>query len=265
VVITPVLTATLCVILPLVPWTVRNWRTFHVIQPLAPRYANDPGEPVALGFQRWYRTWAIDFASTESVYWNWDSDAVDIADLPSRAFDNQDQYNRTDALLAAYNEDTDSAAKLDPAFAQLARERITADPIRYYVALPAARLANMLLRPRTEMLEVGLEWWRFDVHPWRTAFAYVYAALNFAYLTLGALGLWRWRRSAWQPASTLAFSMVAFFLLRCALLLTIDNSEPRYTLEFFPLLETWAGALFLAATPTGSLEEPNPLNDLKEA
>ena len=30
--------------------------------------------------------------------------------------------------------------------------------------------------------------------------------------------------------------MVAFVALRCALLLTIDNSEPRYTLECFPVV-----------------------------
>src|ERR1700678_321156 len=40
-------TALLCGLLaalPLVPWTLRNWRTFHVVQPLAPRRVNDPGE-----------------------------------------------------------------------------------------------------------------------------------------------------------------------------------------------------------------------------
>src|SRR5262249_5166891 len=36
----------ICVIVvaTLVPWTLRNWYVFHVIQPLAPRYANAPGE-----------------------------------------------------------------------------------------------------------------------------------------------------------------------------------------------------------------------------
>ena len=92
-----------CVVLPLVPWTVRNWRTFHVIQPLAPRYATDPGELVPLGFQRWYRTWAIDFASTEEVYWNYDSAPIEIGDLPARAFDSNDQYVQTAAILNDYN------------------------------------------------------------------------------------------------------------------------------------------------------------------
>ena len=52
----PVVAAALCVVLPLVPWTVRNWRTFHVVEPLAPRSATDPGELVPSGFNRWYRT-----------------------------------------------------------------------------------------------------------------------------------------------------------------------------------------------------------------
>jgi hypothetical protein len=33
-------------------------------------------------------------------------------------------------------------------------------------------------------------------------------------------------------------------VLRCAVLLTLDNSEPRYTLEFFPVICVWAAVLF---------------------
>jgi hypothetical protein len=44
--------------------------------------------------------------------------------------------------------------------------------------------------------------------------------------------------------------MFAFVLLRCALLLTLDNSEPRYTLEFFPLLVLWASAAVHPALKT---------------
>ena len=36
--------------------------------------------------------------------------------------------------------------------------------------------------------------------------------------------------------------MLGFLLLRSVLLLTIDNSEPRYTLEFFPILIVLAAA-----------------------
>jgi 4-amino-4-deoxy-L-arabinose transferase-like glycosyltransferase len=65
-------TALLCGVLaalPLVPWAVRNWRTFHVIQPLAPRRVNEPGEYVTYGFYRWMNTWSVDIVSTGNVFW----------------------------------------------------------------------------------------------------------------------------------------------------------------------------------------------------
>ena len=239
----PVTVAALCVVLPLVPWIIRNQRTFHVFQPLAPRYANDPGELVPLGFQRWYRTWAIEFTSTENVYWNWDGDDISIADLPDRAFDSQSEYARVDQILTEYDKTDRATAAFDQRFDSLARERITADPFRYYLALPAGRLANMLLRPRLEMMAIPLEWWKWRRHPAQTAFALAYAALNLVYLIMGAIGFGRFRRT--HPA--MAWSMLAYIALRCALLLTLDNSEPRYTLEFFPILWLWAATLFTSS------------------
>jgi 4-amino-4-deoxy-L-arabinose transferase-like glycosyltransferase len=240
----PVVFAAVCVILPLLPWTVRNWRTFHVFQPLAPRYATDPGETVPLGFQRWFRTWAIDFASTEDVYWNYNGAAVEISDLPARAFDSDDQYARTDALLHEYNETDNATPSLDNRFDSLAQERIHADPLRYYVALPVARLLNMAFRPRTEMFPLELEWWRWHEHPKQTAFAAAYAVLNLGYFVLAGIGLWRWRRQRWGGNALLAWSMIGFVALRCALLLTLDNSEPRYTLELYPVILVWGAKVF---------------------
>jgi 4-amino-4-deoxy-L-arabinose transferase-like glycosyltransferase len=250
----PVLVAALCVVLPLAPWAARNWRTFHVFQPLAPRSATDPGEPVPAGFYRWYRTWAIDFVSTDDVYWNYDGAPVEIGDLPTRAFDSDQQYARTDALLNAYNRTLQPKAEYDAEFARIAKERIHADPLRYYVALPVARLADMLFRPRTELLPVSLAWWKWSEHPGESAFSIAYGALNLAYFALGCLGLWRWRRRGWNGHAALAWAMLGFVLLRIALLLTLDNSEPRYTLELFPLLILWASALFAQGPDNGEIK-----------
>jgi len=63
----------------------------------------------------------------------------------------------------------------------------------------------------------------------------------------GAVGLWLWHRRGWGRDTPLAWSMLAFVLLRCALLLTLDNSEPRYTLELFPLLFLWGSSVFRPA------------------
>ena len=243
-VILPAALVSLCVLLPLVPWTARNWRTFHVFQPLAPRSATDPGEYVTTGFNRWYRTWGIDYASTEEVYWNYDNADIDIADLPTRAFDSQQQYTQTAALLADYDKTDSATPALDARFNAIASRRIHADPLRYYLALPIGRLLNMTFRPRAEMMQISLDWWNYREHPRQTLEAAALAALNLAYFALGGVGIWLWHRRGWGPHAALACSMLGFLVLRSALLLTLDNSEPRYTLELFPLLIVWAGFLF---------------------
>jgi len=221
-------------LLPLVPWAIRNWQVFHVFQPLAPRFAVDPGEPNPYGFQRWYRTWAVDFASTETIYWPYMGEPVDIADLPNRAFDSNGQYAATQKVFDDYNKDYKSTPAVDTQFNQIAFDRIHANPVRYYVALPAARVLNMMFRPRTEMLPVPLEWWKFQESRRADWFALAYAGLNAAFFAAAAWTLWR--RRLWQQETALVVAMLAMIVMRVLLLLTIDNSEPRYTLEFFPVL-----------------------------
>jgi hypothetical protein len=259
----PVFVAALCVVLPLVPWTLRNQRTFHVFQPLAPYYANDPGDTLSLGFNHWYRTWAIDFTSTDTTYWRYDGSSINLYDLPARAFDagspaaTADLRQRTAALFADYNRETTSTPALDARFDALARERIAAHPILCRVGLPAARILNMALRPRIETMPLRDRWWRWRRHRLQSAFALAYAALNLAFFTFALAGLARWCRRAWlapagsarQDNRAIAFAMIAFLLLRATLLLTIDNSETRYTLEFFPLLFVWIAALYLPPSP----------------
>ncbi len=239
----PALAAAVCILLPLLPWTIRNARTFHTFQPLAPRSATDPGDHIASGFDLWYRTWGVDFTSTEDIYWNYDGAPIQLTDLPSRAFDSPAQFTATADLLRDYNLTTRPSPELEARFREIAEQRIHAGPVRYYLLLPTARLLNMLLRPRVEMLPISLAWWRYHEHPHETVFALAYATLNLAYLVAGTLGLARWIRRPNDPTRVIALAMIAFTLLRCALLLTLDNSEPRYTLELFPILITGIAAL----------------------
>jgi hypothetical protein len=215
-------------VLPFVPWTVRNERTFHLFQPLAPRYAVDPGESTDPGFNRWTKTICVDLACTSDVYWNAGSDPIDIANLPARAFDSPAQYEQTRQLLAQYNATTTISPPIDAGFADLAAARVRAHPVRYSVELPLLRLADMALRPRTEMLWIELRWWQFDRHESETEFALAYAGLNLAYFIAAIIG--------YRKRPPLRGAILAFVLLRCALLLTLEAPEPRYTLEFFPPL-----------------------------
>ena len=183
-------------VIPFLFWTARNLRTFHVFEPLAPRYATDPGEFAAPGFQRWMKTWAIDFASTSDIYWNVDSATLDVNLLPSRAFDSPAQRDQTAEIFDAYNETTTITPAIDARFNALAAARESAHPLRSYLELPLLRVLDMWLRPRTEMLNIELRWWQYDHHNAETEFATGYAALNLAYLVLAAWGAWRMRRRA---------------------------------------------------------------------
>jgi hypothetical protein len=256
----PVLACALCIALPLLCWTARNERIFHVFQPLSPRDANDPGEVVLHGYGHWYRSWAIDFAATDQFCWPMDGERIEFSNLPPRAFAaatpaaSQEMRRRTAALLDDYNANLTLTPELDDRFAALADELIQAHPVQYYFGLHVARLMDMVLRPRTEMMPVSDEWWRWKEHRAQTAFAASYAVLNLAYFVLAYAGWRAWRRRAWHscnPPDTgqrayreLVFAMAASLILRAALLLFIDNSEPRYTLEFLPVFLVWIGALF---------------------
>ena len=230
------LLAACILLLPLGIWTARNWRVFHVVQPLAPKYANDPDEVAPLGFARWYRTWAIGFGDTVRVYWTYDGSPLDLSGLPARAFDSPAQHLRTEEIYTRYNTESAATAPVDKAFAQLAAERIGAHPVRYYVLLPMAKLADMWLHPRTELMKLPLDWWDFRARPRAALFSSGYGLLNAVLLALAVVGLARWRRAGWRGYGTVAFAGVTYVLLRSAMLLTIDNSEPRYTLECYPVV-----------------------------
>jgi Dolichyl-phosphate-mannose-protein mannosyltransferase len=223
--------AGLCVLLTAIPftaWTIRNWRTFHVFQPLAPRYATEPYESTDPGFNRWVSTVCADFACTSDVYWNENSGPILESTLPSRAFDSPAQRRETSQLLDDYNRVTTLTPAIDARFGQLAAERIHDHPWRARLELPLLRLADMWLRPRVEELPIELRWWQYREHPAETEFSFAYAGLNLLLLLAALIGLYK------RPPLTGA--ILVFLLLRCALLLTLETAEPRYTLECFPLM-----------------------------
>lgn len=226
-----------CILLALAPfavWTARNWQTFHVFQPLAPRQATDPGEDSLPGWESWTKSWCLDFISTYQIYWSVPDGPLDVGQLPSRAFDSPAQYAETAALASDYNhQGYDLTPEIDARFARLAQERIAAHPLRYYLWLPLGRVADMWLRPRVENLNIDLDWWLYTHHHTETIFSWSYAGLNALYLLLAAAGLWL-RPQFWK-------AMLAYMLLRSALLLTVEAPEARYTLECFPILFALGG------------------------
>jgi 4-amino-4-deoxy-L-arabinose transferase-like glycosyltransferase len=224
---------------PLIPWTLRNLHTFHRFQPLAPRYANDSDELPMPGFNRWTKTWIADYASVEEIYWNVPGDNINVNQLPNRAFDSLEQREQTAQLFADYNQDREITSELDARFAALAAERIHDSPARYYLRLPALRIADMWLRPRTELLPSDPRWWEFnDAPPWLGA-SIAFGLVNLFYVVAA---IWGFLRSRRVPGMGLLFLFVA---LRSLFLGTLENPEPRYTLECYPVVIVGVAALFI--------------------
>ena len=221
---------------PLVPWTVRNWRDFHRFQPLAPRYASDPDEFVPSGFDKWVRTWMVDYVSTEEVYWQIPGDEFDFSLLPSRAFDSAQEREKTQAIFNDYAKTHVVDPELNARFAELANERIKHAPFRYYVWLPALRIADMWLRPRTEMLPLNTRWWEYANDTESCVLATLWGVLNLLFLFAAVMGVVRGPRPHYLAL------MLLFVLLRSAFLGTLENPEPRYTLECFPVVLVLGGA-----------------------
>jgi glycosidase len=174
----------------------------------------------------------VDFVSVMDVYWNVSSEGngehVDIQDIPPRAFDDPQQWMRTEQIFARYNQTLLLTPEMDAEFAQLAAERIHAHRLRYYLGLPLARLADMWLRPRTEMLNLELNWWNWQDVPQESLISASLAALDVFYIVAALFSL---RRDL--PGAGMLW---LFILCRSALLATLPNPEPRYTLECFPAL-----------------------------
>ena len=227
---------------PLVPWTIRNFCTLHHFQPLAPRYANDADELVPRGFNRWVKTWIVDYVSVEEIYWNVPGIKIDPQKLPSRAIDdsNPDEKAATLAAIADYNESEDMTPELDARFGNLAADRIRARPVRYYVVLPLLRVGDMWLRPRTELLPADPRWWEFNDVAKHSFIAVGFGLLNLAYAAAALLALLP-GRSRRPSGIRWAGLLVGFLLLRSAFLGTVENPEPRYMLECYPAIIVLAG------------------------
>ena len=228
--------------IPLIPWTVRNLHTLHRFQPLAPRYANDSDEMVMVGFNRWVKTWMAEYVSVEEIYWNVPGDPIDLKRLPNRAFDSEQQRQLTATLVADYNHgqelDRDMPPELDARFAALASTRVKAAPLRYYVWLPAARIADMWLRPRTELLPPDPRWWEFN-DEWRPVVTVLgFGLLNLIYFGMAAAGGIRAREYFGIGL------FVLFLVVRSLFLGTLENPETRYTLECYPAVIILAAAMF---------------------
>jgi hypothetical protein len=243
---TVAVTAAFCAV-PLLPWTIRNAVTLHEFQPLAPRNSNLPGELVPYGFMSWEKTWLYRFRDVYLVPWKLNDEAIEVDQIPKRAFDSPAEKERVAMILEQYNNDLTLTPEEDAAFARLARERTARHRLRTYLWLPLARALTLWFTPRIELLPLSgtvfplAQSWEDD--PIDQSVTSGLFLLNVFYVGLALWGAWRLWRSA--PAARGAIALLAtFVLLRTAFLTTLETPEPRYVLVCYPVLLALAAQIF---------------------
>jgi hypothetical protein len=99
------------------------------------------------------------------------------------------------------------------------------------------------MRPRTELLPSDPRWWELNDDPRWLTVSIVFGLVNLVYVSLAAAGLIR---------SRAIFGIglfVLLLLLRSLFLGTLENPEPRYTLECYPVVVLLVSGLFRRTPP----------------
>jgi len=230
-------------IIPIIPWTARNAISLHQFQPLAPRYAQAPGESVATGLYAWTNTWLVRYRDVDQTIWTIGDSPVTMAVFPAIAFDSEDERQRVSALIDQYNSACcDFSPEWNAKFTEIAHERAARHPLRTYVTVPFQRALTFWFTPRVEMMGYTGNLWplqkSYEDDPEGFVATLILGALGIIYLALAVAGSAKifLRRSITGPQVWGATFLIAFCILRTAFLTRIEAPEPRYVLECFPVI-----------------------------
>ena len=230
-------------LLPLMPWAARNWRAFHEVRFLAPRYSELPGEYTPHGFIDWTNTWLWRFRDVYLTHWKLNEEEISIDDIPSSAFDSPQERARVSDLLDEYNEELTVGPELDAQFREIARERTARHPLRTYVQIPFLRCFSLWFTPRVELLPISghltpirVEW-EDDRPDFLETLGLV--AVNCIYIGLAlAAVLLAWRRPG-------CVFLIVFIIVRTVFFAyAVETVEPRYVLECFPAVIALGAQVF---------------------
>lgn len=234
-------------LLPLLPWAVRNRVVLGETQILAPRYAQLRSEYVPRGFYEWTATWLVRFRDVYLAPWKVEEEPIDIDDLPAAAFDSPGERARVVQLLEEYNETLTVSPQVDAQFAELGRERTRRHPLRTYLWVPLGRMATLWFTPRIELLPFSGDLWplaeKFEDDKTDFLVTVTLGTLNVFYVGLALGGVYlamRGRPRAQSPPGNRAAAyrgvalLVVFILVRTLYLTQVETPEPRYVLVCYP-------------------------------
>ncbi len=135
--------------------------------------------------------------------------------------------------------------EIDAGFAQIGQERVARSRLRYYVLLPLKRAATLWFDTHSQYYPFNgellpLDDLDYDIH--QQYWLPLFTALTWIYTLLGVIGGWLLWRSRDPNARRWLLLAALLIFLRLGFFATLENPEPRYTVEFFPFLCILAGA-----------------------
>ena len=156
-----------------------------------------------------------------------------------------DENDASDEKTAVPEElDLKMAPDVDAEFAKLADERIARDPASYYLVLPAKRAVSMWFDTHSEYYPFGgqlLPLSDLDNNIGQDIWLPVFASVMWLYTLLAVAGLallfYRRNTRIW------GIMVLAVAVPRVLFFSTLENPEPRYFVELFPLAAMLGGVL----------------------
>ena len=141
--------------------------------------------------------------------------------------------------------DVEMTPEIDAGFAQIGRERVAHSPLRYYIILPLKRAKTLWFDTHSQYYPFNgdllpLEDLDYDIH--QQYWLPLFAGLTWIYTLAGVLGGWLLWRSRDRDARRWLLLAVLLLCLRLGFFASLENPEPRYTVELFPFLIMLAGA-----------------------
>jgi hypothetical protein len=166
-------------------------------------------------------------------------------------FDLNDQEELTDEPKSAVVQDqveesqeVKMTPEIDAAFGRLARARISRSPLRYYLSLPFRRAVSLWFDTHSQFYPfegelMPLE--ELDRSTRQQIWLPLFAALTWIYTLLGVTGAWLLWRTGGFAARRWVVLVALMIFLRLGFFAALENPEPRYVVEFFPLLSILGG------------------------
>jgi 4-amino-4-deoxy-L-arabinose transferase-like glycosyltransferase len=230
-------------VIPLIPWTARNAISLHEFQPLAPQYAQGPGESVPTGYYAWTNTWLVRYRDVDPFIWTLGEQPITLEGFPAIAFDTPEERERAAALLDQYNKKCcEFTPEWNAQFTELARERTARHPLRTYVTVPFQRALTMWFTPRVEMMGYTGDLWpmhqSYEDDPAGFYATVLLGAIGIIYVAFAVGGSAKifGKHLMTGPQLWGVAVLIAFCVVRTAFLTRVQTPEPRYVLECFPVV-----------------------------